>query len=371
MKRFYSTIFILLFVAAMTNQARSADKVTISLDYSGAEALINAIEQDSLSDSDVDNLLRVHGVAGMVDNVTRFIPAAGREQFRESVKAFARTKQPAGNSSDSNFQLNDVWNARGQAREIIRAIKADEPEIIRRTLAELKPYRPNTGKLHITIYFVAGGVSDGFAPGEESAFYVNLARANGDLAGVLYNMAHEAYHVMQGAAQKRAGLSLIKEHPEKLPLAERLLANTLREGTANYAADATRSTASGAYIEMWRSRFERNAEPARIKENFALFDTVLSDLRAGRSNWEQANRTGFSGNDDARFYFVGYQMAKAIERYCGRKCIGKLFDQAPVEFFRQYVALYHKHPEIIARFSEETETFIESLGSEVKHKGKS
>lgn len=216
----------------------------MSLDYSGAEKLIDAIERNSLSDVDANNLLRVHALAGMVDNVTRFIPSAGRAEFRKSVQTFAETKQPAGNSNDGYFQLNDVWNARGQVREIIAALKSNEREIIRRTLAELKPYRPNTGWLHINVYFIAGGVSDGFAPGAETAFYINLARSNGDLAGVLSNMAHETYHVMQGAAQRRAGLSAIKEHPEKLPLAERLLAAILREGTANFAADATRSTAS-------------------------------------------------------------------------------------------------------------------------------
>lgn len=112
---------------------------------------------------------------------------------------------------------------------------------------------------------------------------------------------------------------------------------------------------------MWRRRFQRNAETARIKENFALFDMTMSDLQAGRITWEQANQIGFSGNNDSRFYFVGYQMAKAIEQYCGRKRIGKLFGKAPVGFFRQYIALYHRHPEITARFSPQTESFIKTL----------
>jgi hypothetical protein len=75
-------------------------------------------------------------------------------------------------------------------------------------------------------------------------------------------------------------------------------------------------------------------------------------------SWDEAYRKGFSGDNDDRFYFVGYEMAKALERYCGRGCIGGLFKRPPVEFFRRYVELYAKHPEIKGRFSRETEEFI-------------
>ena len=54
--------------------APRADAVTMRMDYAGAEALLGALGRDSLPDADVDDLLRVHGVRAMVDNVTRFIP---------------------------------------------------------------------------------------------------------------------------------------------------------------------------------------------------------------------------------------------------------------------------------------------------------
>ncbi|QDA60676.1 DUF5700 domain-containing putative Zn-dependent protease [Hymenobacter jejuensis] len=82
-----------------------------------------------------------------------------------------------------------------------------------------------------------------------------------------------------------------------------------REGTANYAADALQAPGERPYLTRWRDRYQRNAEPARIAENFALFDRVLADLVAGRLDWSGAHRLGFQGNNYARFYFVGYQMA--------------------------------------------------------------
>lgn len=358
------TLFFATDVQVIKSQA-AADKsdVTLRLDYAGAEALIEALERDSLSDADVDNLLGIHGVRAMIDNITQYNPnpTIGGPEFRKEIQGFVKTKKSG--EYGRMFQFHHAWRTRDQVRSLIKAIKADEKEIIRKTLNQLGHYSLNTGKLPISVYFVAGGVSDGFLfdKQEQPAFYANLVRADGDLNGVLANMAHEAYHVMQKAAQRRAGLTAVADETLKLPVGKRLLAITLSEGIANYAVDPTRSTAAGANMDSSRARYRRNAEPARIKENFTLFDSVLSDLRAERIAWQEAYFKGFSGNNDARFYFVGYEMAKAIEKYCGRRCIGKLFEKPPVEFFRQYIALYRKHSEISARFSPETEAFVTAL----------
>jgi len=341
----------------------AAPAVTMRLDYAGAEALLDALGRDSLSDADVDGLLRVAGLRAMVDNVTRFIPHVGAREFREEIKTFARTKK--GGRHGRIFQLDDAWRERSRVRDLVRAVRADERRIVGETMAQLRPYLPDTGPLPITVYFVAGGVSDGFAfEHDPKSFYANLVRAGGDRDGVVANMAHEAYHAAQFAAQRRAGVDAHWVTNEKMPPAERVLAGTLSEGTANYAADPTRTKAAGPYVESARERYRRNAEPARVAENFALFDSVLKGLREGRMKWEEAYLKGFTRDgreNDDRFYFVGYEMAKALERHCGRRCIGRLFEQPPAEFFRRYVALYRTRPEIRGRFSRETEEFVFSL----------
>jgi hypothetical protein len=350
-------------VKAHTNTNQSSIK--LRLDYVGAEAIISALERDSLSDADVDNLLRVHGVRAMVDNVTHYFPQLGVKEFRDEVKTFAQTKK--GGSHLEYFQLEFVWNTREHVRSVIKLIKENEKEIIRQTLKQLDRYSPKVGDLTINVYFTGGGVSDGFLfdnQKDQPAFYVNLSTTDGsrvDYNGIIANMAHEAYHVVQKAAQRRAGLAAVADSTDKLPPTERLLAVLLFEGTANYVVDPTRSNAAGTDMEKSRQQYRRNADPARIKENFALFDTVLSGIRDGSLPWNKAYARGFSGNNDARFYFVGYEMAKAIEKYRGRKQIAQLFEKPPVEFIRQYIALYKKHPEISARFSKETEEFITSI----------
>ena len=350
----------LLSACAATVGAQEAPAaVRLKLDYAGAETLLNALERPALTDADVDSLLRVAGVRAMVDNVTRFIPGTGVRQFREGVKAFARTKQEP--SGTEPFQLSHVWRNRKATRALLRELRAREQEFIGQALAKTHRYRPDTGPLTITAYFVAGGVSDGFVfdSRAEPAFYANLTRSSGDFEGLTWNAAHETFHVMQKAAQRRVpGLVAFADSAEQLSLGMRLLTVTLAEGLANYGADPLRTTGGGSQVEQARKRYLRNLEPKRIAENFALFDSVLVDLRSSRLSWEDAYDRGFSGNSDARFYFVGYEMAKAIVQYCGNQCVGRLFSQPPVEFFRQYIALYRAHPEIAARFSRDTEEFI-------------
>lgn len=357
--------FVALLVAALAPLAAQdttkAGAVTMRFDYGGAIALISALEQPALADADVARLLRVPGVRGMVDNITRFVPSVGVIQFPDNVKAFARKKRRT--REDGAFQFSEVWRTRDATRAMIRELRARERDIIGQAIAQVNRYRPDTGPLAVTVHFVAGGVSDGFVFDDraDTAFYINLARSDGDMDGLASNIAHETYHVLQKAAQRRVpGLAVFADSSERQAAPLRLLTVTLAEGVANYVVDPTKSEATGKQIQQSRDRYRKNAEPPRIRENFALFDRVLGDLRAQRLPWEDAYDQGFStsGGGDARFYFVGYEMAKVIEHYCGAKCIARLFEQPPIEFFRQYIALYKQHPEIPGRFAAGTEAFL-------------
>lgn len=336
-----------------------ASTLALHVDYAGAEALMTALERDSLPDPAVDSLLAVGGVRAMVDNVIRYFPEVSDAHFRESIRALVQTRRrPVHNEY---FEFREAWQGRERIRTLLTTIRQREGEIVDRALAQIGPYAPATGPLAINAFFIAGGVSDGFVFDDPRApaFYANVVRADGDFDGVIANVAHEAYHVMQKAAQRRVpGLAVFADSTARVPPVERLLVVTLAEGTANYVVDPTRSPGSGAGMQASRERYQRNLAPARIRENFALFDTVVAQLAAGAVTWENAYGRGFSGNNDARFYFVGYVMARALEQHCGRACIGAAFGEHPGEFFRRYVALYRAHPEIPGRFSPATEALI-------------
>ena len=339
-----------------------SSRITLRLDYTGAEALLDALERDSLSNQAVDSLLRIPPLCAMVANVGRFFPEIGVSEFRNEIRMFVRNKK--GGRHDRYFRLSSVWEKRTRIRSVITAIQTNEPRIVSETISQLEPYRPNTGTIAVTAYFVAGGVSDGFAfEHDATSFYANLVESDGDLNGVILNMTHEAYHVMQSRAQERGGIDPRWISSDSMPAVERLFEGTLAEGTANHVADPTRSTASGPNIDAARKRYQYQAEPKQIAKNFALFDAVLLKLKDGRVTWDAAYKEGFTSDNDAAFYFVGHEMAKALERYCGRDCVRRLFDTPPVEFFCRYVALYHEHPDIAGHFSREAEAYITSYGN--------
>jgi hypothetical protein len=329
--------------------------VTLRFDYAGAEALLQALERDSLTDANVDSLLRAEGVRRMVDNVTYYIPALGRTEFRRAIQRFVRTRRTA--AEDRPFELDQTWARRGQIRALLDSTRRNERAVLAQTLADVAPYRPATGPLDLTVFLVAGGVSTGFAPPGQAAFYANLTRLEGDYVGLLWNVRHEAYHVMQHAALRRLPeLAPVVDAYDSLPVTERLLATVLLEGTAELVTDPTCTTARGPAIDRARDRVRRNMAPNRLRENFALFDTLLRQLPAGQVSWREAYRQGFA--DEARLYAVGYAMAREIERHCGAACVGRLFERAPVEFFREYIRLYRAHPQMVGRFAPATERLL-------------
>jgi hypothetical protein len=339
---------------------RKQGNLKMRFDYSGAEAMLAMLQRPAVTKTAIDSLLAIKTVRStLIENPARFIPNVKEDVLRADIEHFVRTKEPISFEADNPFQLGDTWKNRKSIREMISRLRATENSVVPATLQPLHRYSPDTMPLTVDIYFVAGGVSDGFVFDTlNTNVYINLARANGDYHGILSNIAHETYHVIQKEAQRRvAGLRVVADSTDTLPVGERLLARTLTEGTAFFVTDPTRTDERGRNMDKARSRFRKNQKSKQVARNFALFDSILREMLEGRAPWSKAEMEGFS--NEAPFYFVGYEMAKAIDRYCGAECIKRAFVQQPVEFFRQYVALYRMHPDIIGRFSPETEAFIE------------
>lgn len=71
-------------------------EVTLQIDYAGAEAMVAALERESLSDAEVDSLLKIQGVSMMVDNVVQLVPGVGHEahQLRICAENSSRAEGP-------------------------------------------------------------------------------------------------------------------------------------------------------------------------------------------------------------------------------------------------------------------------------------
>jgi len=336
-----------------------ATGIRVEFDYSAAERMVEAIDRPTLSEAEASALLENRGIAAMVTKTGVFSPQSTPQGFVADMQAFVTThRYPEG-----DFALDWVYKYRDQIRTLVSDLRADEDARRRRITARLTRYAPRTGPVTIEVYFVAGGMSDGFVlDGDpELALFVALDKASGDREGVEQNLTHELYHVLQKASAARTAAAVrFAANLGSQPPLQQLLATTLWEGTANLAADAREAPGQGPYVSMWRDRYLRNLTPERIRENFQLFDSVLVELDQGKTDWGAAYRRGFSGNEDARFYFVGMEMARALGSARGAGYFEKLFLRPPTRFFRDYLALSAGDPSL-PRFSTNTRRVIEHL----------
>ena len=351
-----STAFLACSPAARSRPPASGP-IRLEFDYSAAELMVEAIDRPALSEAEARALLDNRGIAAMVRKTGVFSPGSTPQAFVADMRAFVAThRYPTG-----DFALDWIYKYRAQVRELVSELRAGEEAMRSRIAGRLTRYAPRTGPVAIKVYFVAGGMSDGFVlDGDpELALFVALEKASGDRDGVEQNVTHELYHVLQkaSAAGTPAAVSFASKLSSQPPL-QQLLATTLWEGTANLAADARESQGEGPYASMWRERYARNLTPERRRENFQLFDSVVADLDQGKTDWQSAYRKGFS--EDSRFYFVGMEMAGALASARGTRYFEELFVRPPTRFFRDYFELSEADSSLL-RFSASTRGVIEHL----------
>ncbi|MFL5239268.1 MAG: DUF5700 domain-containing putative Zn-dependent protease [Rhizomicrobium sp.] len=359
-RRGFAALLLSSGLAISVRGAQAANTLSIRIDYAGAEALLAAVQRHAITDAEIDRLLSIRGVRAMVANTTKYIPEDTAQVFRIALKEFIAT----GKVTHGHFGISAVADRQAAARAAMAALKSDSA-IAAEITAPVRRYQPETGPLTATVYCVAGGASDGFVmDGDpEPAFFMAIDRSQGDADGVKLNMTHELYHVTQRAARARAvnpAMRGFNQSSSTPPV--RLLTTVLEEGTAVYVAEPMLAHGSGPYISEWRAGYAKNKPAAVITANFALFDKLLAGLTAGAMKWDDAYEKGFS-NKCPPLYFVGYEMAKAIDRTYGPARIGAYFQEHPAAFFRDYVALSRKNPGAIsAKFSAQTERGILSSG---------
>ena len=350
--------------AASEANTRQSNRFSLEMNFEGAEALLAVLERRTVTDADVDRLLAIRGVHAMVDNTTKYIPTDTRETFRAAVKEFVTTRK----SKIGNFRLDESARKSAEIRTLITKLKADT-NLVAEVTRPIARYTPPLPQFTTTMYGTTGGVSDGFVldDGTPPAFYMALNRAEGEVQGVKLQMTHELYHVVQRMARAGVpGLDAAVFDAKTAPPQLRLLTVVLEEGTATYVTEPMLGEEgsffrrSGPYIRMWRASYKKNAPPKKIAANFAEFDRLLAGLRAGSMSWKQVSDVVFTGLGPGP-YFVGYEMAKAIDRHHGPARIASLLQQHPAAFFRAYIDLYRKNPGAVpARFSKETEAYIDS-----------
>lgn len=345
-------------MSALPTGAHAKTGIALRFDYAGARAVLALLGTKNPTNAQINRVVAVRGARAMINNTIKYLPSNSLDGFASAVRQVAATRK----ESTGDYQLDDVWAHRAEIQELIAALQANERPMVAAIVAKLLRYAPMAKDVTITAHFVAGGVSDGFLLDNDPKleFFVALGKGDQDLPGLKLNITHEAFHAVQKALGKNhRRMAACVDDPNAGPPPVRLICTTLLEGTATFVADPTKSRAHGPYIDMWRSRYKRNLRRNALADAFTLFDQLLANLQDRSMTWKAAYAKAFTPPNTPA-YFVGYEMARTIARYDGPAAIGALFEAAPVDFFREYIRLYHSHPDLRFRFSSRTERFIES-----------
>ena len=129
----------------------------------------------------------------------------------------------------------------------------------------------------------------------------------------------------------------------ELHRAHAVVLNLVIEGMATYVGDPTTYVATGPRLTHDQDQLKK--ELARASDIFALFDTILFRARHDPdAPLDPLLRIGFGGSWDETGYYVGYRMAKTIDRYAGRDRLRALVTLPPEAFVGEYIAIAQAHP---------------------------
>ncbi len=326
MPRIPLLLFVILFASA--NVPAQPALLRLKFDTAAVDGFLRAVNREPLSDVQVQTIASGRGSHQMVRNTIKYLPDTPADGYLNALRELAHT----GAIQRDDFGLGDAIADVDTVKQLLAAIKRDERAMGDRITRRLQTFWLGQAPLEITVYLVVGGASDGFVVDGESApeFYIAIDKANGDIAGLEQNVAHETVHVLQ----RQLGLRHCPQRPsieQQAPVA-RFHTTIYEEGVANYLADPKHIDGEGDYIAMWRARYQRNETPARRRENAWLYASLFEGLQQGTLAWDTAYQIGFNGNLDSRMYFVGRELARRHEA-AGRSPLSVDFVCRPDGFF--------------------------------------
>jgi hypothetical protein len=317
--------------------------ISVSIDTTVADAVLQAATADA---ADVPGraaaVLALPGFSAMIAKEQRYTPAATAAAFNAALIALAQ------GGSGEPFALAPVREHPEKVRALLLALRAQQAPFAARLAQRLNAFAPRELRLHTSLVVVLGSHQNGWVPDQKTpVFYVDAGFQSGDVDGLLAVAAHELFHTVQGAVQpdwERAlapapGLSPKAREAHNVHAA---VLNLVIEGMADYVGDPQALPGEGPGMQQARRDYERNL--ARSGENFALFDTILYRLGTDEAApLGELLKVGFGGNWDQSGYYVGYVMARAIDRYRGRERLRVLVTLPPEEFVLDYIALTQAH----------------------------
>jgi hypothetical protein len=327
-------------------EATSSPTVVVQIDLTAAEAILEAATSDPAHAAEsADTALELAPVTAMIAKEHKYNVNATAATFRADVIS------AAAGLPTRVFPLKAVRDDPKPAREMLASLRSNRAVIAKRLGDGLQSFAPDGTAISATLIILLGSNQYGWVPDQKATvFYADVGRHLGDVDGLMALAAHELFHVVQGVSQPEWS-PLFAELPKTAPQVVRIrhqlraaFANLVIEGMATYVGDPDAWGATHEGFDHDKREYAR--ELARSSETFALFDTIIYRLaRDSHAPQDLLLTIGFGGSWDQTGYYVGYQMAKVIDRFLGRDRLRALVARTPEEFLSDYITVAQAHPD--------------------------
>lgn len=357
-------IFLVLWVLVCTaygqrTQSPSAsDGLTIQLDYESANAITSLLAKTQVSDDELDRIARLFGSQQLIKKVSGYDPSGTEAVFKRTLQEVVQTGTVKGHDP---YDWKSVKAKAGEIRQLIRQLES-RATFTDDVKALIRPYTPTNINGSIRACFLVGGGALGFVLGDPNTFNVALQKIGDDYEGLVYLVAHELYHSVQGIGdKKRVKQKPASTLPKPIVNAYVMLENLWGEGSANLVADFTKIKAPKSFAKMQQEGYQLNGRRAR--QNFALFESLLfSAYHDSTANLNELYNIGFTLAFEETAYDTGYRMAKVIEKYKGQEALARCISEGPIPFCEVYILVCKENPdESFIRFSRSTEVIVDKV----------
>lgn len=314
------------------SQVISTPTVALTLDFSNAKATLAALDTSADITTMQQNMTDLPATKAVLKKVQGREASVTMETFWESLqRAKAGTLQ-----GNDPFRWQLVNRKRDEIKNLLQHMEKEQETIRARLSQKLGVMLASTQTLHVTVHFVVGSASAGWATDAQN-LYIGMHFYDGDYDGVLYTLQHELFHNVQFLCYTTEATDLKKLSSRQKEVFA-LLKSLFIEGTATYFSDVEDFPSKGGFIKEMLTPQRENID--RMPENFILLDLFLYRLSRDKNvSFDDIYSVGFDWSWKNPMYFTGYAMCKALVKAHGDTYLKQSLNRNPVHFVADYIKL--------------------------------
>jgi hypothetical protein len=336
----------------LAGSAQANGKIQVKLRFISAKKLLDFLQTSAGNLERAEQLVRTPVLHDMMQHRSQaFYPMAATHEMMvdllskagsdEALSQLYRLANPYG-----LFHYTEVRSQADHYEELIQTLEKHQKALENHLEATLAPYVVAGSELQRVIDFTFGDGADGWSSGSTAA--IDLEYFKDDYKRLITTLTHESVHGMHTQFQQQSGaydiIALLEEQQASpmMVVFATALDNVYREGIATLIAppnklpdaeQVKRASQGAAQLDSLATIYY-DAVRKGLDEGEA-FDQLVSKMRIIRSQGVQGA---------GPFYWLGKQMAQAIEDKGGKAALAQLLREDALVFFdayRQAVSDHH------------------------------